>query len=114
MVPGTVCSGLGRQLAFGVAGRDRFMPALLTVGAKFARPQGLKDFGAFLLPVWSAIGPHVPALRAGQPPRNHRVKVLHMLVVAARAFGPGWFAHAQRNDSVLCGPVLHDAATNII
>jgi hypothetical protein len=95
------------------------MRALIAAGLDFARPQRLKDSGAFLLGVWSAVGPHVPALWAGQPPWNHREKVFHAMVVAPRAFGPWRIAHAQRHDLPLCAfcglcdLIFHDALTNL-
>lgn len=95
------------------------MRALIAAGLDFARPQRLKDSGAFLLGVRSAVGPHVPALWAGQPPWNHREKVFHAMVVAPRAFGPWRIAHAQRHDLPLCafcglcGLIFHDALSNL-
>jgi hypothetical protein len=92
------------------------MPALFAADRAFARPEFLEDSGPFLLPVWSAIGPHVPAVRARQPPWNCGVKVFHVIVVASRAFWLRRLLDPQRDDPrfLLCDLIFHDAVTNIL
>jgi hypothetical protein len=92
------------------------MPALFAADRAFARPEFLEDSGPFLLPVGSAIGPHVPAVRARQPPWNCGVKVFHVIVVASRAFWLRRLLDPQRDDPrfLLCDLILHDAVTNIL
>ena len=61
----------------------------------------LKHSEAFLVSVWRAIRPHMPAIEAGEPSRNGRVQVFDALTVASRAFGARRLRGAQGHDSRL-------------
>jgi hypothetical protein len=71
----------------------------------------LEHSKAFLVAVWRAIRPHMPAVQAHEPSRNSRVQVFDALKVAFRALGTRRLGGVQGHDRCWGRPPLHEIST---